>query len=71
MNLTTRAMSIAQDCNQYGVRLVQTVKSRKLMLVENAHGEYGCSESVYNWLQRKITSFNNRIDKPSWQDRWE
>jgi hypothetical protein len=71
MNLTARAMSIAQDCNQYGVRLVQSVQSRKLMLVENEQGEYGCSESVYKWLQQKITAFNTRIDKPSWQDRWE
>ena len=71
MNLTTRAMSIAQDCNQYGVRLVQTVESRKLMLVENAHGEYGCSESVFKALQRKITAFNTRIDAKDWKDTWE
>lgn len=71
MKLTTRAMSIAQDCSQYGVRLVHSVPSRKLMLVENEHGEYGCSESVYRWLQHKVTAFNTRLDVPSWQDRWE
>ncbi len=71
MNLTTKASHIAQDCNQYGVRLVHMRETRKLMLVEIAPDDYGCSESVYRWLQHKVTAFNTRLDVPSWQDTWK
>jgi hypothetical protein len=70
MNLLTRAINITQDCNQYGVRLVQSIENRKLMLVEVSQGDYGCSESVYKVLQRKIVTFNKRVDNITWQDSW-
>jgi hypothetical protein len=70
MNLLTRAINITQDCNQHGVRLVQSIENRKLMLVEVSQGDYGCSESVYKALQRKIVAFNNRVDNITGQDSW-
>jgi hypothetical protein len=70
MNLLTRAIDITQDCNQYGVRLVQSIESRKLKLVEISPGDYGCSESVYKALQRRIVAFNKRVDNITWQDSW-
>jgi hypothetical protein len=70
MNLLARAISITLDCNQYGVRLVQSIKSRKLTLVEISPGDYGCSESDYKTLQRKIVAFNKRVDNITGQDSW-
>ena len=70
MNLLTMAIDITQDCNQYDVRLVQSIENRKLMLVEVSPGDYGCSESVYEALQRRIVAFNNRVDNSTWQDSW-
>ena len=70
MKLLTKAIDITQDCNQYDVRLVQSIENRKLMLVEVSPGDYGCSESVYKALQRKIVAFNNRVDNITGQDSW-
>jgi len=70
MNLLTSAINITHDCNQYGARLVQSIENRKLMLVEVSPGYYGCSESVYESLQRKIVAFNKRVDNITRQDSW-
>ena len=70
MNLLIKAINITQDCNQHGARLVQSIENRKLMLVEVSPGDYGCSESVYKALQRKIVTFNKRVDNITGQDSW-
>ena len=70
MNLLNKAIDITQDCNQYGVRLVQSIENRKLMLVEVSPGFYGCSESFYKAIQRRIEAFNKRVDNMTWRDSW-
>ncbi len=68
MNLTRQSEKITQEAHSYGARIVQTLRTRRLSLVEkfpevNAVTEkYGVSQSVLDYLNKRIRAFNVRVE---------
>ena len=74
MNLTLRSEKIAWDAYQYGARVVCSLKTRKLSLVEKfpernaATDKYELSQSVLDWLNKRIRVFNQRVTDVQYPD---
>jgi len=59
MNLTLRSEKITHDAWNYGVRVVQSLKTRKLTRVEKV----GVDKTTgIAWVDKKILAFNKRIE---------
>jgi hypothetical protein len=75
MNLTIRSEKITHDAWNYGIRVVQSVKTRKLTRLEKV-GEVGSDRTVTGetwnaWVDGKIRVFNLRIEYgPQYPDYW-